>query len=129
MKKQLGSLLFLVAWLVILPVFAFGQIPQPLISGLKSGDAKVIAAHFNENIELAILDQETVCSKAQGEQILADFLKQHRTLNFEISHQGGNESSYAIGKMTTSNGNFRIYFLIKSKEEKSLIVQLRIDKD
>ncbi len=129
MKKQLGLVLFFVAWMVISPIFALGQISQPLVTGFKSGDAKMIATNFNETIELAILDQQTVCPKAQGEQILADFFKQHKTLNFEISHQGGSDSSFAIGKMTTTNGNFRIYILIQSKEDRSMIIQLRIDKD
>ncbi len=129
MKKQIGSVLFFLAWLILSPAFAFSQIPQQLVAGLKSGDAKVVAAQFNETIELVVLDQQLVCPKVQAEQILADFFKIHKPMNFAISHQGGNDSSYAIGKMTTSNGNFRIYFLIKSKEEKPQIVQLRIDKD
>lgn len=106
-----------------------GQIPNEIITGLKSGDAKTVASHFNENIELIILDKENVCSQAQGEQILKDFFSRNKPSDFRITHQGGEESSYAIGKMSTSGGNYRIYFLLKSKGNKSQIVQLRIDRD
>lgn len=106
-----------------------GQIPAQLITGLKLGDAKLVASHFNENIELVVLDRELVCSQAQGEQILKDFFIRNKPVDFKITHQGGDDSSYAIGKMQTAKGNFRVYFLLKANAGKSRIVQLRIDKD
>ena len=129
MKKKSGFVLFFLFWLIVNPLISFGQIPGQIISGLKAGDAKMIAFHFNENIELVVLDRELVCSQAQGEQILKDFFARNKPLDFKITHQGGEDSSYAIGKMQTGNGNFRIYFLLKSKGGKPQIVQLRIDKD
>lgn len=129
MKKKSGIILFFMLWLFVNPLVSFGQIPAQIISGLKTGDAKIVASHFNENIELVVLDRELVCSQAQGEQILKDFFSRHKPVDFKITHQGGDDSSYAIGKMQTGNGNFRVYFLLKSKENKSRIVQLRIDKD
>jgi len=129
MKKKSGIILFFVLWLIVNPFISLGQIPPQIISGLKAGDAKIVASHFNENIELVVLDRELVCSQAQGEQILKDFFTRNKPLDFKITHQGGDVSSYAIGKMQTGNGNFRVYFLLKSKGNKSQIVQLRIDKD
>ena len=111
------------------PLISFGQIPAEIITGLKAGDAKIVASYFNENIELVVIDRELVCSKAQGEQILKDFYTRNKPSDFKITHQGGDDSSYAIGKMQTGNGNFRIYLTLKSKAGKPQIVQLRIDKD
>ena len=111
------------------PLISFGQISEQIISGIKAGDAKIVASHFNENIELVVIDKELVCSRAQGEQILKDFFARNKPVDFKITHQGGEDSSYAIGKMQTGNGNFRIYLTLKSKGDKSQIVQLRIDKD
>ena len=121
--------LHLMLWLIIIPFISSGQISNQLISGFKAGDAKVVASHFNESIELTILDRESVCSQAQGEQILKDFFSRNKPSDFQISHKGGESSVYAIGKLLTSNGNFRVYFLLKPKGDKPLIVQLRIDKD
>lgn len=129
MNKKSGVVLFFMLWLIVNPLISFGQIPQQIIVGLKSGDAKIIASYFNENIELVVLDRELVCSQAQGEQILKDFFARNKPFDFKITHEGGADSSYAIGKMQTGNGNFRVYFLLKSKEGKAQIVQLRIDKD
>ena len=129
MKQKSVFVLFLTIWLLGNPTYTFGQIPPQIITGLKVGDAKIVATHFYENIELVVLDRELVCSKAQGEQILKDFFTSNKPYDFKITHQGGANSSYAIGKMQTIHGNFRVYFLLKSEAGKAQIVQLRIEKD
>ena len=129
MKQKSAFVLFFLVWLLVNPFYSFGQIPQQIITGLKVGDAKLVATHFYENIELVVIDRELVCSKAQGEQILKDFFAADKPFDFKITHQGGANSSYAIGTMQTINGNFRVYFLLKSEGGKAQIVQLRIEKD
>lgn len=129
MGKRSCFVFSLMLWMIMAPMISWGQIPSQIASGLKAGDARVVASHFNENIELTILDRENVCSQAQGEQILKDFFSRNKPSDFQITHQGGDVSVYAIGKMTTSNGNFRVYFLLKPKGNKPQIVQLRIEKD
>lgn len=129
MGKRSCFVFSLILSIIMAPMISCGQIPSQIASGLKTGDAKVVAAHFNESIELTILDRENVCSQAQGEQILKDFFSRNKPSDFQITHQGGDTSVYAIGKMTTSNGNFRVYFLLKPKGNKPQIVQLRIEKD
>lgn len=123
-------LIFYTALIMVLtPALSQAQISNEIISGLRTGDAKTVASHFNDNIELIILDKENMCSQAQGEQILKDFFSRNKPSDFKLTHQGGEESVYAIGKMSTSNGNFRVYFLLKPKGKTPQIVQLRIDKD
>ena len=129
MKKKFGIFLFFTLWLSWAPIFSYGQIPGEIFTGLKPGNAKLVASYFNENIELVIIDKEMVCSQAQGEQILKDFFTHYKPLDFKITHQGSDDSSYAIGKMLTSNGNFRVYYLMRVKAGKYQIVQLKIDKD
>ena len=128
MKKNLvilGSVLLLLFSANLL----LGQIPAQIGTGLKSGNAKMVASFFNENVELVILEKEHVCSREQGEMILSDFFSRNKPVDFKITRQGGTESVYGIGKMQTAGANFRIYFLLKSFSGKPLIVQLRIEKD
>lgn len=128
MKKILVSFVP-VFFFLLLSDFAFGQIPQQIGSGLKAGNAKMVASCFNDNVELVILDKENICSKDQGEMILSDFFSKNKPVDFKISHQGGTDSVYGIGKLQTANSNFRIYFMLKNFSNKPLIVQLRIEKD
>jgi len=128
MKKifiSFGSILLL----LLLSSNLFSQIPNQIENGLKTGNAKMIASFFNDNVELVILDKENVCSKEQGEMILSDFFSKNRPTDFKLTHQGGTDSVYGIGKMQTANANFRIYFMLKSFANKPLLVQLRIEKD
>jgi hypothetical protein len=129
MGKKSQFVFYLLILLMIIPSLSFAQIPVQIIEGFKAGNAKIVAFHFNENIELTILERENVCSQAQGEQILKDFFLKNKPSDFQISHKGGESTVYAIGKLLTSNGNFRIYFLLKPNGSKLQIIQLRIEKD
>jgi hypothetical protein len=47
-----------------------------------------------------------------------------------VIHQGGKEDArYAIGSLETDKETFRVYFLLKNKDNKPLIHQLRIEKE
>ncbi len=129
MSKKFQLVLSFSVLLILLPILSFSQIPGQIIEGFKDGNAKIVASHFNENIEMTILERQNVCSQAQGEQILKDFFSKNKPSDFQISHKGGETTVYAIGKLLTSNGNFRVYFLLKPNGNKPRIVQLRIEKD
>jgi hypothetical protein len=108
----------------------YNDIPDVIITAIKEGNASELAKYFNNNVELALSDIDDMYSKNQAELIIEDFFKNHPPTGFDILHKGGKETSrYAIGNLTTSNGKFRITILIKIQEDKSLINQLRIEKE
>jgi len=129
MRNNFTLIISFLLVIIMVPFLSQGQIPTQIINGLKAGDSKIVASHFDANVELIILDRENVCSQAHGEQILKVFFSQNKPSDFPITHQGGEDLDDAIGKLSTSNGNFRVYFLLKPKDNKPRIVQLRIDKD
>jgi hypothetical protein len=105
------------------------QIPSEIIASLKTGNAKVLASFFNQNVELIILNDDNVYSKAQAEQIVSGFFIQNQPEKFTVIHQSGKEGAkYVIGQLTTKQGPFRVTFLLRKTEEKEIIHQLRIDK-
>ena len=80
-------------------------------------------------MELVVQTHDDVYSKLQAQQIIAEFFKSNKPKKFSIIHQGGKEDAqYAIGSLTTNTGTFRVYFLLKNKNNRSLIHQLRIEK-
>jgi hypothetical protein len=105
-------------------------IPEGIILAFRAGNAEELAKHFYNNIELIIIENEDVYSKNQAEQILRKFFTDHHPSSFNIIHEGGKEtSSYAIGSLSTSSGNFRVSFLIKNQDGTPLIHQLRIEEE
>jgi len=115
---------------VLSGIWATAQIPDDLVLSLKTGNAATLSSYFNQNIELFVVDQDDVYSRAQAQQIVSNFFNQNKATGFSIIHQSGKEDTkYAIGKLTTNKGVFRVSFLVKNEDGKSVIHQLRIEKE
>ncbi len=108
---------------------SFSQIPDEIVLSIQSGNDVMLASYFNENVELVVQSHDDVFSKSQAQQIVAEFFKANKPKQFNIIHQGGKEGArYAIGSLVTNTGTFRVYFLLKNKDNNSYIHQLRIEK-
>jgi hypothetical protein len=106
------------------------DIPEGIVYSIKTGNSKELAKYFNISVDVVVLDKEDVYSNQQAEQIIKNFFATHSPKNFTILHEGGKDGSkYAIGNLSTSNGIFRVYFLLKIKNNVSLIHQLRIETE
>ena len=129
MKRILNKRIIFTVVIILFGVQLFAQIPDPVLLSLKTGNTTNLAKYFNQNIELAVLDQDDVYSKAQAQQIVANFFGQYKAKGFSIIHEAGKEDSkYAIGNLVTDKETFRVSFLLKTEGGKSYIHQLRIEK-
>ncbi len=129
MKNSILKLVFVLFGFFVLTSVSNAQIPDQIVMSIQNGNDVGLAEFFNENVELVVLTHDDVYSKSQAQQIVAEFFKANRPKQFSIIHQGGKDGSrYAIGSLTTSNGTFRVYFLLKNKDNNSYIHQLRIEK-
>jgi Domain of unknown function (DUF4783) len=129
MKRYSLKLISLIGCFFILTSVVFAQIPDGIVISIQSGNDAALAEFFNENVELVVQTHDDVYSKSQAQQIIAEFFKSNKPKKFSIIHQGGKEDAqYAIGSLTTNTGTFRVYFLMKNKNNSSLIHQLRIEK-
>lgn len=108
---------------------AFSQVPDEVVLSLQTGNAKTLASYFNQNVELVILDNDNIYSKAQAEQIVSNFFSRFQPTRFTELHSRGKEGAhYVIGNLVTKQETFRVYFLIKKTGGKDIIHQLRIEK-
>ncbi|MCF8335268.1 MAG: DUF4783 domain-containing protein [Bacteroidales bacterium] len=106
------------------------EIPNDIAIAFKVGTAKELARFFNDNLELTVGENEDIYSKSQAERIMDDFFTKHPPKDFNFIHKGGKEDAqYAIGRLETFKGNFRVYMLLKPKENQLLIHQLRIEDE
>jgi len=127
--KKISFILFLVSVLAFSSFSENTQIPEEILLSLETGNAKVLSDYFNQNVELVVLDKDNVYSKAQAKQIVGNFFKSFSPETFSIIHEGGKEGAkYVIGNLKTTNGSFRVYFLLKKNTGKDYIHQLRIEK-
>lgn len=125
---KLKLITFAFAFFALVAV-SFAQIPDEIVTSIQNGNDGSLAAFFNDNVELVVGIHDDVYSKSQAQQIVAEFFKSNKPKQFAIIHQGGKEDArYAIGSLTTATGTFRVYFLLKNKNNNSYIHQLRIEK-
>ncbi|MEA3447922.1 MAG: DUF4783 domain-containing protein [Bacteroidota bacterium] len=106
------------------------DIPVKIFKSIEAGDVESLSKYFSESIELILVDKEGIYSKTQATQILKQFFNTNRPKKFNVLHQGGSENAkYAIGTLNTTQGKYRIHFLVKIKNNKALIHQLRIQEE
>src|ERR1044072_4423592 len=105
MKKLLVILCF------ILPFSAFADTADDVAAAIRTGDAHEVANYFADNVDLKVLEQENIYSKAQAELILDDFFVKHPVKAFTIVHKSvpKNDSKFAIGTLETTNGKYRVH--------------------
>lgn len=102
-----------------------------VVASLKSGDSKLLSNYFTSNMELTILDNEAVYSKIQAELVLKDFFSKYPVSTYSLLHRGKSPegSVFSIGKLTTNKGVFRTYFYLKQINGKTLLNELRFEKN
>lgn len=100
-----------------------------IATAIRSGNPANISKYFISNIDLKVISQEDVYSKPQAEMILRDFFSKHPVKSYTVAHKSEpkNGSQYVVGSLDTSNGKFRVYFLIKPSGAETLIHQFRIE--
>jgi len=117
---------------ICLPFMVFSQtdVLDEVASAVTSGNSKGISKYFDTNVEITILDKESVYSKAQAEMVLSSFFTKNPVQSFELIHRGnsGEGSAYAIGKLKTGTNMFRTYFFVKQKGNNSFIQEMRFEK-
>jgi hypothetical protein len=132
LKKISFSLLILFGMLVVSAGSFQEKIPNDIIVSFETGNAKILSGYFNQNVELVVLDNDNVYSKAQAQQIVNNFFNNFSPVKdkaFTIIHDSGKaDAKSVIGKLKTDKGDFRIYFLLKKSGDKEYIHQLRIEK-
>ncbi len=98
-------------------------------NALKTGNSKTLSEYFHNNVELTILKKQESYSKAQAEQIVDRFFKEHPPQKYKVNHNGvsGDGSKYVIGLLETANGNFTVYIYYKMVQGQELIQTLRFN--
>jgi hypothetical protein len=124
MKKFSMKKLFIISYLLFIPIISFAQ-QNEISNALKNSDYKQLANYFSSNVEINIVNNEGLYSKNQAEMILKDFFQK----NIAISFNSKDGSKYSIGSLETSNGNYKTYFFLKKEGEVFLVNELRIEKD
>lgn len=124
--KQLVALIFFACIAFVVKAQPYDKI----FRAFEKGDVETIAQHFDEHVDIAILQTEGIYSKAQAKIILKNFFSANTPSTFRTQHQGGSEQSkYIIGNLKTSKNSYRVYFLFKKDNQQYIIQKIKIEND
>lgn len=107
------------------------DVPTEFVAAFKKGSAQELSRYMGNRVELVIQRRSMNTDKRTAENYLATFFAQNRVSSFTVNHQGKrNESSFMVGTLTTSGGNYRVNcFFKRTPTGGYLINQIRIDKN
>ncbi len=126
------NLLFL---LLLVPSIAMMNADENLAAisqAISAGNADALGQYFDNNVEVAVMDNEKTYAKADAVKVVKDFFVKNKPSAFKQMHQGaskGQDSQYCIGNLTASTGTFRVYVYMNVTGGKYLIQELRFDKE
>ena len=89
-------------------------------AAIKTGNSKELSQFFDSMVGLNFDGEKSSYSKSQAEFVLKDFFKKNPPTDFQIIHQGVSKNksfNYVMGEYKVSGGTFRIYILIKQKND------------
>jgi hypothetical protein len=108
-----------------------GDVIDGLSAHFKTGNSKEIAVSFSPSVDLIIIDEEDVYSKAQAEQILRSFFSKYPPVKSAVIHRLNTNPNYRYGALSlvTKNGTFRVSITMKKTGSAFFITELRIETE
>ncbi len=101
-----------------------------VVEAMNQGNSNKLSQHMNHNVELIVDNKKNIYSKQQAVGILANFFKTNPVKKFSLTHNSDKKSSsFFIGSLETTKGNYRIYFLTREVNKTTLIQQIRIETE
>ena len=117
---------------LLAPGHAIGQSLTEITKALGGGDSEALASMMDAEVELSLLGEENLYSRDQARTKLTAFFASHAPSAFNQVHQGSSKSDnaeYCIGNLTTSTGVYRVYIYIAKKGGKTVLQELRFDRE
>lgn len=125
--KKAGWLLLMAG---LLMSFTFTDPFSSVKTALQKGDVASLSQYFDSMIELSLAGKSNSYSKSQASVILKDFFSRHQVKEFKIIHKGKSDkgSSFGIGNLETSKGDYRVTFFFRQKGKNMVLQELRFQE-
>ncbi len=97
----------------------------------RTSDESKMAGDFSSALQLNILSEENVYSKAQAQQIMRDFFSKNKPVSVTVVNRLSSNENYklAVLSMVTDKDKFRISISFSSTGKRFLVKEMRIEYD
>ncbi|MBX7124343.1 MAG: DUF4783 domain-containing protein [Cyclobacteriaceae bacterium] len=110
---------------------AQADIFNPMRDAIKAGNAKELAKHFNQSVDLNLEGNTSIYSKTQAEIVIRDFFQKHPKSDFAIVHTGSSKGGlqFAIGRFVSGGQNYSVLMRVRQVGEVFLIHEISFVKE
>ncbi|HEY8783669.1 MAG TPA: DUF4783 domain-containing protein [Mucilaginibacter sp.] len=117
--------------LYLLPGVSFVDPIDEVAQLIRQGNIHELSKMFSPNIEITILDEENVYSKAQAELILDKFFSQNKPRAVKILHKISSNPNYrfAVLIVNTDKGPYRVAYTLKATGGNLMMTDIQIDRE
>ncbi len=103
---------------------------EAVVAAIRNGDEDRLARHFNDLVELTLLDIRNRYSPQQARFVMRDFFNNHPPTAFHLLHYGSTgATTYALGRYISTKGSFEVNIFLKSNNVMYQISQIRFAKE
>jgi hypothetical protein len=129
MNKSLKKFFLTIALFFCFAMSYAQGIINDVASAVGTGNVGGISKYLDNAVAVTIQGNQSTYSHSQAEMVLRDFFSKNAAKGFSMERNGGgNNNSYAIGTLTTSNGNYRAYIALRQKNGAFVIQEIRFEK-
>jgi len=115
--------------LFLLPSALFADPIDRVADLIRQGNIHELSKLFASSVEITMLDDENVYSKAQTELILNKFFSQNKPRTVKMLHKVNSNPNYMFGVLiaNTDKGHYRITYTMQEIDGILLIIEMRIE--
>lgn len=109
---------------------ANAQALEDVMNSARSGNITAMTKYFDNIVAITINNNQATYSKTQAEMVLKDFYFKNPVKDLEVVQSGssGNNSQYFVGNLSTANGSYQLYVVLKVKEGLYVLQEIRFEK-
>jgi len=123
MKRLVITLAFMFAFFT-----GFAADITNISNALKGGNASSLTSSMDQEVDMAIPGSSKKCNAADAVSMLNTFFNSHKPSGFTVLHHADKkESGFFVGKLPTSNGEYRVNITYRADGDKAFIQSIRIE--
>lgn len=97
---------------------------------LSEGDAKSLAAHFGESVDIGLPYADKDYGKTQAEMVMKSFFEKHPPGSFKIEESGSTTetSKFFIGEYISGDDRYTLLIMLRKSDDSYLIHKLKFQE-
>ncbi len=105
---------------------------EDVVNDIRSNKITDLTKYYDNVVPITMNNAQSTYSRSQAEMVLKDFFTKNPPIDLSITNSGtpNPTSKFAIGDLSTSNGKYNIYILLKTKDNTNYLLQeIRLNKE